>query len=201
MENDRILALLKDFKNKQEALNENFLEKNNKISVRVHEINIKAIPEVCCKIDKRNLEIEEIKQKIKELYKERVLPGEIKQLSNRLSYDIDRVKDEVLQVDNFLDNMLGIEISNGISDTLLQILDSRQIRKLVSVYESQISESKSPQLSPIKAEEQSSAEKLSQKTLTKTKIIENNLASAIEKLNKEDEEKKNQRNSNSVNSK
>ena len=85
--------------------------------------------------------------------------------------------------------MLRVEITNGISDTLLQILDMRQIKKLIPVIENQRSEHGLPledndidEIKEIAEMIHTPTVLLRSKTMRHTKIIEEKIQAAKEKI-------------------
>lgn len=142
LENSKFQASIKSSNNQQQIFNETVFEKINKLSVRITEINNKAIPEFTYLIEKRNFDIEELRSDIKVLQKERVSPGEFKQLKNKVESDMvkieDRVEIKLNELYNYTEKILPVELSSDFTDTLLKVLDKRQIKRLVPIMESQL---------------------------------------------------------------
>lgn len=192
LESSRSIIASKAFIDSQTDCNHSFSEKINKLSFSISEINSKGIPELYTHIEKRNFEIEEIKSSVQSLQSDRVLTEHIVKLKNKLEGDIsnfsEQISKETGELKFFLHKMLGLEISCEVSNTLLQVLDSRHIKKLIPVVETQLKEKDNAKKRYSIALDPVSANSLISKVKTQTKDLELNLASYKEKIIKEDEE-------------
>lgn len=147
LETAKMHKTLTSFSNAQQTTNDSISDKISKINVRLNEINTKALPGITFQIEKRNVEIEEVHIKLKELMTNRVLPGEFKQLRNKLDYDLANVSretsKELREIKSFLAEMLPLEISFGVSDVLLKVTDPRNMKKLLMMIEANLLEANS----------------------------------------------------------
>jgi hypothetical protein len=186
---------MKSFIDGQKDLNDTISEKISKVSQSILEINSKGFPQVYTQIERRNVEISELKIFIKELQADRVVSDDIVRLKSKLDTEVwklsDRFLKELEEIKSFLHEMLRLEISCGVSDTLLKVLDNRQIKKLIPVVESQLKEDhliyedwseNSSSLKPV------STDSLYSKAWTQTKALESSLAGYKERISKEEEE-------------
>ena len=159
----------------------------------INEINQKALPELSLLIEKTNPRFLNVEKAVRGLIEVRVLPEEITKLQNKIDYDIKKSyklnSQEIQLVKEYLDKMLRVEISCGISDTLLQILDARQIKKLIPVVENQLTDySNSNDLVPDDSDTDSPILKslLHTKTLGRNKEMGEKILEAKAKLQQED---------------
>jgi hypothetical protein len=157
-------------------------------SASIAEINGKGIPEVYVCLQKQENILNEVNYKIKELFDVRVHPYDLKKMENKLEFEIKKAYQEnsaeTHNIKEYLDKMLRIEISCGVSDTLFQILDMRQIKKLIPVVESQLNgynEEKVEEKVEIKTEPVFT-DFLRSKTMKQNKNIEEKINFAKEKL-------------------
>ena len=179
-ESSSAILMCKDFIDSQETTNISLKQKMNKISMRMSEFNSKAFPELTNLIQEKNLEIIKIKENVQELISDRVLHSHLVKLKNKLEGELSRISQksisELEQIKSFLDTMLRVEISCGISETLLKVLDTRQIKKLIPVVESFISNDlnmTNEATSPLKNDLQPvQTENLYTKTISQTKNLE-----------------------------
>ncbi|OMJ77627.1 hypothetical protein SteCoe_22753 [Stentor coeruleus] len=160
-------------------------------SAYINDINQKAFPEFGLKVERLFKQISDIHLKLNGLYDVRVLPNDIKKLKNKLEHDIKKAhKDndrEIHNVREYLNKMLRVEISCGVGETLLQVLDTRQIKKLIPVVEGQLSEFPNTENLPADTDfqvksETISTELLRKKTLTQNKNIEEKIQAAKDKI-------------------
>lgn len=167
---------------------ENFNEQVRMNSTCLNEINQKALPEIGLDIALQNSFIQELKSQIQTLTDIRVLPDDLVKLSNKLDYNVKKTykknRNEIKNIKSFLDKMLKIEISCGVSETLLQILDTRQIKKLIPVVEGQLSDFTNAEV----LESTSSPHRslLHQNTLKRNREIEEKIFLAKEKISQDE---------------
>ena len=197
LESSRSIIASKSFIDSQNEYNHSLSEKINKLSFSISELNSKCIPSINSELDRRNLEISEIKSSIILLNSDRVLSEDLAKLKNKLEGDIVKHSDKILKESEdlrfFLHQMLGLEISCGVSNTLLKVLDSKQLKKLIPLVESQLDEKMENQYSkdPLNFV---STDVLYTKVKTQKKDLRTNLASYKEKLTKEEERKLQEKN-------
>jgi hypothetical protein len=174
---------------------ENISELIQRNSSMISEISQKVLPQVYVELEKHKVQFNEVKSNIKELKDVRVLPGDLQKLRNKLDHDIKKSHKEsfkeIHSLKEYLDKMLRLEISLGVSDTLFQILDTRQIKKLIPVVENQIIDQ-----SPIEkvqeiqetdeVVESVTTQLLRTKTLNQNKAIEQKIIQAKEKIMQEE---------------
>lgn len=157
----------------------------------IQDINQKEIPELWSRLEFHQKELKELNNKFSPLLENRVLPGDIKKLKNQLDHDIKKNHSlqsyEVHNLRDYLDKMLRVEINCGISDTLLQVLDPRQIKKLIPVVEMQFlgKEDEGTQMSPSLDLTTVTTEILNKKSEDQYKKIEAKLTMAKRKLTKD----------------
>lgn len=165
-------------------------------SIRLHsslidDINQNVIPEILNKVEFQQKDLKDLNSKFSPLLEDRVIPSDLKKLKNQFDYEAKKnVTHQTSQVNNlreYLDKMLRIEINCGISDTLLQVLDPRQIKKLIPVAETQLltKEDEGVQVSPGLDVAVLSTEDLSKKTEEQHRKIEHKLTQAKRKLTKD----------------
>ena len=186
------------FMSNQELINTNVSEKINKLSLRISDINSKGIPHLNHLIDERNIELSLIKDRVSELYKDRVVFDDLVKIRNKFEGDLEKfsieVTDDLENITNFLDRMLRVEISCGVSDTLLKVLDARQIKKLIPVVETQLkeepqmaSDNRRLSLADVKTIQ---SQVLYNKTRVTTKTLESSLEGYKKKILQQEEEQK-----------
>lgn len=157
----------------------------------IQNINQKEIPELWSSIEFQQKDLKELNNKFSPLLENRVFPGDLKKQKNQLDHEIKKthtlLSNEVHNLREYLDKMLRIEINCGISDTLLQVLDPRQIKKLIPVVEMQFSgkEDEGTQMSPAFEMTTVTTEVLNKKTEDQYKKIEAKLTMAKRKLTKD----------------
>ena len=126
--------------NQQQLTNDTASEKMNKLNTRLNELNTKALPELMLQIEKRNFQVEEIKLNVKEI---RESHKDLKSSFHKSESESARRNhdfiEELKELKTYIDEMLRIEISCGISDMLIKILDSRNVKKLIPIIETQLS--------------------------------------------------------------
>ena len=194
----RAVLMCKDFIDSQETTNTSLKHKNNKLSLRISEFNSKAFPELTNLIKEKNLEIIKIKESLEELNSDRVLNSDLIKLKNKFEGELSKFSEksisELEQIKSFLDTMLRIEISCGISETLLKVLDTRQIKKLIPVVESFIGNDlklTNEATSPLKNDFQPvQTENLYSKTLSQTKNLESSLVECKRRISTQEIEQK-----------
>lgn len=195
LESSKSILAVKRFIDDQKDQNDTFTEKLHKLSQSIHEVNTKSFPQMYTQIEKRNVEISEIKLFIKELQSDRVHTDDITRIKLKVDSEISKLSErflkEIEDIKSFLNEMLRLEISCGVSDTLLKVLDTRHIKKLIPVVETQLKEDQITYDSPseiLSHFKPVSTDSLCSKTWTQTKNLENSLASYKERISKEEEE-------------
>lgn len=187
----KTMNAVNSFTTQQKFENENLAEKLNKVSVRISEINNKSLPELAFMLENKNVQIEEIKSKLENVFNDYVQAKDLKSLRNKYDYDIQQAKEqhtkEIIEVKSFLDRMLRLEISCGVTETLLQILDNRHLKKLIPFVESILSEDTAEGALALVSEFKGiSTDSLYEKTRAQTKNLGANLATAKEKIKEEE---------------
>ena len=192
LERNKMQKQIQVFIDNQQPINENTKEKIEKLNTRLNDLNTKAFPEMTCLIEKRNFKIEELNRKVNESVENRVVPSDFILFKNKMEYDIKKINTELNEnigaIKNFLDQMLKLEINCEISDTLLQVLDLRQVKKLIPILENQLSINHTNKDSTIYSYQnpiKTSGDTLYNKTLAQIKNLENSIIFAKEKVNKE----------------
>ena len=195
LESSQNILAVKRFVDDQKDQNDRFTEKIQKLSQSIHEVNTKGFPMMYTQIEKRNVEISELKIFIKELQSDRVLTDDITRVKLKVDSEIIKFSEKFLKeiedIKSFLNEMLRLEISCGVSDTLLKVLDTRHIKKLIPVVETQLREDQITYDSPseiLSHFKHVSTDSLCSKTWTQTKNLESSLASYKERISKEEEE-------------
>lgn len=165
---------------------ESIEEKIKVEKAKIEEINLNALPEIVKQVEMQMKMLREVAGEVRELGKDRVEHGDLKKLRNYLEFEVKKNRThgdtEVHNLREYLDKMLRVEISCGISDTLLQVLDPRQIKKLIPVAETQMTPN---------TEDQSQVPPslttafLSKKTLENSQKIEEKIVQAKRRLTKE----------------
>ena len=154
---------------------------------KIEEINLNAFPEIVKQVEMQMKILREVSIEVRELGRDRVEPGDLKKLRNHLEFEVKKNRShadaEVHNLREYLDKMLRVEISCGISDTLLQVLDPRQIKKLIPVAETQMAPTAEDQ-GPAPAASLTTA-LLSKKTLDNSHKIEEKIVQAKRRLTKE----------------
>lgn len=183
LDNARSVMMCKEFIDAQDTFNSSTTQKINKISMRISEFNSKAFPELIKSVQDKNVEVVKIKEKLEELFGDRVVCSDLLKMKNKFEGDIikitEKFKSDLEQINSFLDTMLRVEISCGISDTLFKVLDTRQIKRLIPVVENLIGndtrltfEANSPLSAGVRPVQ---TENLYTKTISQTKNLENSL--------------------------
>ena len=191
LESSRSIIASKSFIDSQTDYNYSLSEKINKLSFSFSELNSKCIPRINSELDRRNLEISEIQSSILQLNNARVFTDDLTKLKNKFEGDLVKHTDKIMKDSEdlrfFLHQMLGLEISCGVSSTLLKVLDSKQLKKLIPLVESQLDENIVNKLSkqPISAV---STDVLYTKVNSQKKDLKTNLANYKEQITKEEEE-------------
>jgi hypothetical protein len=196
-QSQKAILKTKSFIDEQELKNNSFLEKINKLSIRVSDINSKGLPHLSSLLDDRNLEINTMQKKIAELFKDRVISSDVLKIRNKFEGDLKKFTEEVSadleNIITFLDTMLRIEISCGVSDTLLKVLDTRQIKKLIPVVQTQLKDEPKVDINTrrISLDVKSvQPQLLYTKTQVSTKSLENSLEDYRKKIERQEEEQK-----------
>ena len=189
---------MNSFISNQELVNTGVSEKINKLSLRISEINSKGLPHLNNLIDERNIELSLIKDRVSELFEDRVIFNDLVKIRNKFEGDLEKISievaDDLENITNFLDRMLRVEISCGVSDTLLKVLDARQIKKLIPVVETQLREepyitvdNRRLSLGDLKTIQ---SQVLYNKTRVTTKTLESSLEGYKKKILQQEEEQK-----------
>jgi hypothetical protein len=151
---------------------------------KITEINQNALPDIVNQAEAQMKILKDLRADISDLQQEKVLPGDLKKLRNHLEYEVKKNKShadsEVHNLREYLDKMLRVEISCGISDTLLQVLDPRQIKKLIPLAEGQVfPQNEEPRPDPV------TTELLHKKTLASSSKLEEKLVQVKRRMTKE----------------
>jgi hypothetical protein len=110
LESTKSILAMKSFIDGQKDLNDTISEKISKVSQSILEINSKGFPQVYTQIERRNVEISELKIFIKELQADRVVSDDIVRLKSKLDTEVwklsDRFLKELEEIKSFLHEML-----------------------------------------------------------------------------------------------